>query len=1156
MKAIVGILFVFMTFPLYSQCPNQNIFFFSQTDVDSFGIKYGGCTILPVSLTISGSDITDLSPLSSVNGIDGDLNIVIPLQQGMAGFENISFVNGRLSFSTSGPISGLELFTGLVDVGDLLFISCASDFIEGPESLERCTRLSINSCNNLTEIRGFSSLHRVDSGLSITSNDALVDISSFNALTKIGILDPPFNAAAFVIFQNDALKDISGFNGFDRIGANLRISFNDVLEDISGFQNVTVLESELEILSNPRINRITGFNRLDSILGRRIEIHDNDALKDLSIIPEMAYLDGSISIRDNDSLQSTDGIERIRSGWGLLSIANNPMLGDCSACCVLYGQANRPLGGFYGSNAAGCNSKTEVEESCVRSPQGHVFNIDANLITGLESRNPLENATVQFFENGNLLETTSTNSQGFFEFYTPAASSNANYRIEVSHSDDVDLLYTKEYDQYEFSQNLDIDFPLAVRTRIGTLLKSIDSITIMLNYLGGAIVDTRKIDAYNTEEFDDYLAAAGTVINSDHELVVEALKRQALGMHLLDSYLTGYQGVSGNLTKSAYESMVAIYEFIQLFSKQAGIKGEVTDFLNTQIDNGNLTAAGIKSAAHQTALDAALNGLYNLVKIHLIDPYLGSLGKTNAQIAFVRVMKALMFALETSILNDEGITGSFKEGFKEIMFNAGTVALIKVLYIDFYTQEYLADIIDKSVEQDGTFEDAVHLVNEQIALTQDDDNRALMLAEFIQPSATLIKDFGGYLEALSVALLATGYGVPAAAATYEVAQRFGALGLGASAAVFPIYGIRVASYPGELFEGVQHISVRSTGQQYPPGFFDTRLVELDNYFQATSSDLSQLKTLFNSPNQKDISQAYVDWNTSYSNGNALDRNSHYLNAISSVGVRSDTLIDAFVDANYLAAEIKTRKITIDMMTLAYFMDTTSVDITQGVQLEMDTLLMLQDQYTDALEAVYSLSETESFDPLLLVSEVNYSDSLIGDYFIADVTIENFGPATTDSFSIDIQTSDNLVISMINGDAPSLPITVGGLGTSETLDLAIEFEVTDKNTLLNALIMFDGEKSIDHNQAFIFNNIQAFTGFHGVIRTPEFDVRISPNPAIEYLNIHTNLNIELNFEIFNMHGELMEQSTENRISIKSYPPGMYLLHARSKENAVFIPWVKE
>ena len=86
------------TFSTLSVCPNGDLTLSSQEAIDAFGTMYPNCTQIQGNLQIgsmeSQSGITDLSPLSNIQSIQGGLVIIRTSLTDLNGLSNLTAVNG------------------------------------------------------------------------------------------------------------------------------------------------------------------------------------------------------------------------------------------------------------------------------------------------------------------------------------------------------------------------------------------------------------------------------------------------------------------------------------------------------------------------------------------------------------------------------------------------------------------------------------------------------------------------------------------------------------------------------------------------------------------------------------------------------------------------------------------------------------------------------------------------------------------------------------------------------------------------------------------------------------------------------------------------------------------------------------------------------
>ena len=111
MKTYLTIILFFLTFLAKTQtCGAGGIMLSSQDEINDFATDYPGCTSILGSLSISGSDINDLSPLSVLTSIGGSLEIYGNINlYNITGLNNLSGpITGNIRFSNN----GITNFTG------------------------------------------------------------------------------------------------------------------------------------------------------------------------------------------------------------------------------------------------------------------------------------------------------------------------------------------------------------------------------------------------------------------------------------------------------------------------------------------------------------------------------------------------------------------------------------------------------------------------------------------------------------------------------------------------------------------------------------------------------------------------------------------------------------------------------------------------------------------------------------------------------------------------------------------------------------------------------------------------------------------------------------------------------------------------------------
>ncbi len=257
------ILLFFLILPIlgFSQCPPDGTFT-SQAEIDAFATDYPDCTILGVSLIISGDDITDLSGLGQITectglGIGG--NLVLQNTDGLNANLVLSYVEGG-----TGNAFGIGNNASLLEITGLENLVNHADF-------ESDFRISDNPM--LISVEGVPNTFDSLNIFTISNNDALINLN--------GLED--YSAGLFaIISDNDSLIDLTGIGYF--YGETVIISNNDNLQSLNG-------------------SELGGFD--DYLI-----IENNQNLTDISAIYAGNYVDDGLIIRNNPNLSvcNTDNV--------------------------------------------------------------------------------------------------------------------------------------------------------------------------------------------------------------------------------------------------------------------------------------------------------------------------------------------------------------------------------------------------------------------------------------------------------------------------------------------------------------------------------------------------------------------------------------------------------------------------------------------------------------------------------------------------------------------------------------------------------------------------------------------------------------------------------------------------------------------------------
>ena len=250
----------------------------SQASVVAFGANnYTGITGY---LIIQGSDIYDLSSLSTISTIGDNLTITgNVILSNLSGLNGINSIGLTLIISNNSALLNLSDLSGITSVGDNIYIS---------------------------------------------GNSVLTDLAGLNGITFVG--------GNISIITSPALMSISGLNGITTVGRNIEIVNNAALTEIIGLKNIQSVTGELEITYNATLINLDGLKQISSI-GGNFNINNNAALTNLNIFSGLNIVGGYLHVYRNTILNSFCGL------YNLLSTpAPNGLLGSY----LVYGNTYNP----------------------------------------------------------------------------------------------------------------------------------------------------------------------------------------------------------------------------------------------------------------------------------------------------------------------------------------------------------------------------------------------------------------------------------------------------------------------------------------------------------------------------------------------------------------------------------------------------------------------------------------------------------------------------------------------------------------------------------------------------------------------------------------------------------------------------------------------
>jgi len=201
-------------FVIQAQVYNGDLTLYAQKDVNAFNY-----TEVTGYLKISGNNINDLSPLSSLTSVGNRLYISNnPILSNLTGLENVSSVSG-LWIDYNPELISLE---GLQNINSLGFLN-----VRYNDKLISLTGLNIITLGTNTYIM---------------ANPSLANLNGLHNVTSV--------SGRLVISGNPALTNLIELQNISSFGRSLRIDSNNGLTSLDGLQNVTFVREDVLIRDN------------------------------------------------------------------------------------------------------------------------------------------------------------------------------------------------------------------------------------------------------------------------------------------------------------------------------------------------------------------------------------------------------------------------------------------------------------------------------------------------------------------------------------------------------------------------------------------------------------------------------------------------------------------------------------------------------------------------------------------------------------------------------------------------------------------------------------------------------------------------------------------------------------------------------------------
>ncbi|HEY0091431.1 MAG TPA: T9SS type A sorting domain-containing protein [Flavobacterium sp.] len=377
-KILLSILILAFQFS-QSQCPPGDVVITSQGMAAFFLSQYPNCTELPGSLTIdystSGTNVTDLSPLSNITSIAGDLIVGDNFALlNFAGMENLTFIGGDLTlFQTQ--INSIDALSNLTHIGGTLTIF-------------HCWIGSILPLNNLTTLGGLTydqstsleNTFQLDCAVTTIPGDVSISvdgghISGLNSVVSIGgKLDVNgMNAGQFDGFQNvtsiggdlqlqSESFDFINLSGLTTVGGSLVLEYLPVA-DLNAFTDLVSIGGQLSLSQMTNLTDISALSNITSLNGG-IYISSTQ-LATLNGLQNINNINGGLYLTENPQLVDIYQLEHINPSYVTnLTLYSNPLLAVCELPNICYYLSHNGVVGNLNYNAPSCISEDAITFAC------------------------------------------------------------------------------------------------------------------------------------------------------------------------------------------------------------------------------------------------------------------------------------------------------------------------------------------------------------------------------------------------------------------------------------------------------------------------------------------------------------------------------------------------------------------------------------------------------------------------------------------------------------------------------------------------------------------------------------------------------------------------------------------------------------------------
>lgn len=362
-------------------CPQGDLVFSTQQQINNFAINYPTCSDLPGNVTISGNNITNLSGLAKLQRIGG--NLVLNNNRALIkldGLKNLISIGGLLDISNNDALTSLSGLEKLAAVGGAIFIEENDALINlnGIQNIDPATIQSTDTSPDLTisgnALLGGCAIVPVCQVLKLPGSTVKItnNASGCNSISEINLTcsNTSCPTGDLVLTSQQQIDHYAiDFPNCSVLSGNLTISGSDITS-LVGLAGIFQIDGALILANLDSLDNLNGLENLKSI-GSFLGFYNNDALVNLQGLEGLTRVGGTIALQGNDGLLSLNGLDHIdpatiksTNTFPDLIITDNAMLSECAIENVCKLLALPGVTTDIQNNASGCQTADQVIADC------------------------------------------------------------------------------------------------------------------------------------------------------------------------------------------------------------------------------------------------------------------------------------------------------------------------------------------------------------------------------------------------------------------------------------------------------------------------------------------------------------------------------------------------------------------------------------------------------------------------------------------------------------------------------------------------------------------------------------------------------------------------------------------------------------------------